>query len=147
MLVKGDVRINAPLEKVWEFLVNPHVVARCAPGVESLEIIIPDRQFRAVASIGFGSAKVTFITDVEWLEMESPYRAKMKAHGIAPGSAADVVAEMSLVSAGDSFTELAWWADVTISGTIASLASRLMGSVTQKLTDLFFDCVRKQIET
>lgn len=42
---------------------------------------------------------------------------------------------------------MAWTVDVTISGTIAALASRMMGGVTKRLTAAFFDCMKKQIET
>ena len=42
-------------------------------------------------------------------------------------------------------TVLDWSCDVTVAG-IASLAARLMAPVTQKLTDSFFDQVRKRIE-
>jgi hypothetical protein len=35
---------------------------------------------------------------------------------------------------------------VTVVGTIASLAARLMGTVTEKLTAARFECVRKKIE-
>jgi hypothetical protein len=38
-------------------------------------------------------------------------------------------------------------ADVMIVGQIASLAARLMTPISQKLTGLFFDEVRKRIET
>ena len=37
-------------------------------------------------------------------------------------------------------------ADVTISGSIASLATRLMGSVAQKLAGAFFECAKGKIE-
>jgi carbon monoxide dehydrogenase subunit G len=57
----------------------------------------------------------------------------------------DVLAEMALSEAPGG-TALDWKADVTISGTLTSLASRLMGSVTKKVTGAFFECVRKKIE-
>jgi carbon monoxide dehydrogenase subunit G len=115
--------------------------------VQSVEIVVPDQKFRAVASVGFGSVKATFVTDVEWLEVDSPSRAKMKAHGKAPGSAMDAISEMKLSEGADGSTDLKWSADVTVVGTIASLAARLMGSVTQKLTGEFFNCVKKKIES
>jgi carbon monoxide dehydrogenase subunit G len=146
MHLEGTVAINAGREKVWQFLTDPNAVSQCAPGVESLTIVEPDKKFQVVAAIGFGSVKVTFKTDVEWLEMEMPQRAKMKAHGVAPGSAADVISEMLLNLQGDGSTELKWTADVVVLGTIASLAARLMGTVTQKIVGSFFNCVKTKIE-
>ena len=146
MRLQGTVNIKASRQKVWEFLTDPHAVSGCAPGVESLEILIPEQKFRAVASVGLGSVKVRFATDVEWVELDAPNRAKMKAHGTAPGSAVDATSEMLLADGPDGSTEMQWSADVVVLGTIASLASRLMGSVTQKLTEQFFQCVKKEIE-
>jgi uncharacterized protein len=146
MHFEGTVTINAPRDHVWEFLTDPHSVSQCAPGVQSLEIIEPDKKFRANVSVGLGTVKAKFTMDVEWLELDSPNRARMKGHGTAPGSAVDVLSEMVLVENSDGGTELNWTADITVLGTIASLASRLMGSVTQKLTTSFFACVKQKIE-
>jgi carbon monoxide dehydrogenase subunit G len=144
--LEGSVSINTAREKVWAFLTDPNAVSQCAPGLESLEIITPNQKFRVVVSVGFGTVKATFNTDVEWLEREPMDRLKFKAHGNAPGSAVDASADVKLSDGANGATELNWAADVVILGTIASLASRLMGGVTQRLTAAFFECARKQIE-
>ncbi len=131
---------------MWAFLTDPDAVSLCAPGLKSMEIIEPDKRFRAVAAVGIGSMKATFTTDVEWTELEPPERAEMKARGNAPGSAVEARAEMKLRKKGENATELEWTADVVVMGTIAALASRMMGGVTQKLTGEFFECVRSRIE-
>jgi carbon monoxide dehydrogenase subunit G len=147
MKLEGDVIIHAQREKVWDFLLNIEDMSACIPGLESLEALEPGRKYLVTASVGLGTVKVRFDADIEWLEIEPPTRAMLKGHGTAPGSAGDATAEMSLTDGPDGSTLLKWWAEVVISGTIASLASRLMGSVTKKLTASFFECVRKQIET
>jgi hypothetical protein len=146
MQFKGVVSIQASRDKVWQSLTDPEFVSQCAPGLEKMEIIVPDEKFRVVASIGLGSVKATFTTDVEWLELEAPNHARMKAHGTAPGSGMDATSDMYLSDGANGTTELNWQADVIIVGTIASLASRLLGSVTQKLTNAFFGCVKAKIE-
>jgi len=144
--LEGTVEIAAPRQRVWDFLTDPPAVAHCAPGLETIEIVEPGRRFRAVASLGLGSIKTRFTVDVEWLEMEPPGRAVARAHGTASGSTADVAAEMLLTESIPGTTQLKWTAEVTINGTIASLASRMMGGVTQKLSGQFFDCVRASVE-
>jgi uncharacterized protein len=142
----GTVSIKAPRAKVWAFLTDPEKVAGCAPGLEKLEIVEKDKKFRATTSIGFGSVKVRFVNDVEWVEMNPPNMARMKAHGTAPGSGVDAVTSMQLTDGQDGATDLAWSADVNVVGTVASLAARLMSGVTKKLTSAFFEAVRKEIE-
>lgn len=147
MKLEGTVNINAPQEEVWKFLIDPDKVAHCVPGLKSLEVVIPDKQFDVVASIGLGAVNATFNASVEWVELDAPNRAEMKAHGTAPGSAVDVTSEMKLSSNEDGVTTVDWSADVVVVGTIASLASRLMPGVTKKLSGTFFDCFKKQLET
>lgn len=146
MHLSGTTTINAPRLTVWKFLTDVQAVAQCAPGVESVEVIEPNKKFRAIASVGFGSVKVKFSGDGEWVEMDEPNRAVVKGHGKAPGSAADVSAEMILSDTNDGGTEMKWSAEVNIMGSIASIASRMMGTVAQKLTGEFFNNVKQKIE-
>jgi len=146
MQFEGTLNINAPREKVWDYLTSPDFVSQCAPGLRSVEILIPDQQFKAIAEVGFGSAKVTFEATIEWLEMHIHRFAKMKAHAKTPGSNVDVISEMRLTSHEGS-TNLDWKADVNIVGQLVSTAARLMPSVTRNLTAAFFDCVKGKIET
>ncbi len=146
MHFEGQVEIAADRETVWAFITDPNKVGKCAPGVESIDIVEADKSFKAVASIGLGNLKVRFNADVEWTELDAPAKASLKAHGTAPGSATDVLATMILIDSDNGMTTMDWSADVSILGTIASLASRMMGSVTEKLTQEFFTCMKSQIE-
>jgi uncharacterized protein len=146
MNFNGTVTIRAPREKVWTFLTDPNALTQCAPGLESLEVLVPNESFRAVASVGFGAIKARFTIDATWMDLDAPNRARMKMSGKAPGSAVNGSSEMVLSDGADGATLLTWSSDVTVVGAIASLAARLMGVVTQKLTSAFFDCVRAKIE-
>jgi len=146
MHLEGTVNIKASRETVWQFLTDPNKVSQCAPGVETVEIVEPGKKFRAVAAIGFGTVKARFAGDAEFLELEAPNRAKIKGHGNAPGSAADVMSEMFLSDGPEGSTEMRWTADIVVLGQLASLAARMMAPVSQKLTEQFFSCVKKKIE-
>jgi len=147
MLLKGDVTIKAPRKKVWDFLTDPNQIGQCVPGVEKIETIEDLKKYRGVVSVGLGSVKARFSGEVDVLELDEPNRAKLKAHGTATGSAADAVSEMHLSDGADGATLVHWTADINVSGQLASLASRLMAPVSQKLAGIFYDEVRKRIET
>ena len=146
MNFEGTVNIEASREEVWKFLTDPHQVGSCAPGLESLEIVTPDEEFLAVASMGLGSIKVKFTATVKWLEMDNLERAKLQVQAKAPGSSVEATSEMFLSDGDNGSTDLRWTADISIMGKIASLASRLMGSVTNKMTGEFFKCMKAKIE-
>lgn len=146
MHLEGIVSISAPRQQVWESLTDPYFVSQCAPGLESMEVIEPDKKFQAVAGAGFGSIKVTFKTDVEWIELDAPTRASMKVHGTAPGSAMDMTSAMILGDSPDGSTELNWTAEIVVLGTIASVAARLMQPVANLLVGALFRCIKGKIE-
>lgn len=146
MRFEGTLTVKAPRERVFAFLTDPQAVSRCAPGLESLEILTPKQRFRAVASVGLGAVKATFVNEVEWLDLVAPSRASMKVHGTAPGSAMDATTSMVLSDGPGGTTDLQWTADVNVAGTVASLAARLMSSVARKLAGAFFDCVKRSVE-
>ena len=147
MRLQGEVTIRAPRKKVWDFMTDPNQIGQCAPGVEKIEMIEPLKHYRGVVSVGLGAVKARFSGDVEVTELDEPNYAKLKAHGSASGSVADAVSEMRLSDGPEGSTVLSWTADVNVSGQLASLASRLMVPVSQKLAQVFYDQVKKKIET
>jgi carbon monoxide dehydrogenase subunit G len=146
MRFEGKDTIRASRSEVWKFLTDAESVSKCTPGLESMEILEPNRKFQALGALGLGTVKVKFKTTIEWTELKAPETAKMKMNGTAPGSSIDVVSEVHLADAPSGATEIAWSADVAVVGTIASLAARLMKPVTAKMTADFFTCVKKKIE-
>jgi len=146
MQLKGDVIIKAPRKKVWDFLTDPNQLAQCVPGVEKVEEIEKLKKYRGVVSVGLGSVKARFNGEVDILELNEPNFAKLKAHGKATGSTADAISEMTMSDAPDNSTLVAWTADINVSGQLASLVSRLMIPVSQKLAGVFYDEVKKRIE-
>lgn len=146
MLIEGKDNIKATRAKVWKFLTDAESVSKCTPGIESMEIIEPGKKFRAIGALGLGTVKVKFNTTIEWLELQKPDKAKMKMSGTAPGSSIDVGSEIQLADGPKGSTDLTWKADVSVVGSIASLAARLMKPVTAKMTGQFFSCLKKNIE-
>jgi carbon monoxide dehydrogenase subunit G len=147
MDLRGEVTIQATPEEVWAFLIQPDQVGACVPGLENLEVVVPGEHFQVVASVGLGSVKARFNADVRWAELDPPHRARMLAKGTAPGNQLDASSEMILTPGPSGDTQLSWNARVMISGTLASLANRVMGSVAKRLSGAFFDCVKARVET
>ena len=146
MQFSGTVDIRASRDRVWAFLVNPNDVGSCGPGVESIEIV-DDTHFRAKAKVGVGFISARFVVDMTMAELQPPDRALIKAHGQAPGSAVDATATMALKDGPDGATTMDWSADVTISGTLASVGARLIEGTANKMIGQTFECIRVKLET
>src|SRR3972149_7059552 len=126
MPLSGSVTIKAPRQKVGDLLTDPQKAGQCAPGVESVEVVVPGQKFRATVAIGFGAMKARFTGEAEWLELEPPNRAKIKAHGATPGSAADVTCEMILSDGPAGATEMKWTAGAGGMGPLPTPGARLL---------------------
>ena len=145
MQFSGTVDIKAPRDKVWAFLIDPNQVGSCGPGVESIEVI-DETHFRAKAKVGVGFISARFVVDLELAEQDPPTKAVIKAHGQAPGSAVDATATMSLSDGDEGATKMDWSADVTISGTLASVGARLIDGTANKMIGQTFECIRSKLE-
>jgi carbon monoxide dehydrogenase subunit G len=53
---------------------------------------------------------------------------------------------MDLSDAPGGATTMAWEADVTISGTLASVGARMIEGTANRLIDQTFDCIRAKLE-
>src|SRR5690348_2355576 len=145
MHFEGAQPIKAPLQAVWNALLDPNRVAACTPGFVSMEILDANH-FKPVVGVGLGAVKAKFTLDVQVTERQEPDRAAMKMHGVAAGSAVDMVATVNLAAASEAETTMNWVADVTVSGTIASVGARLIESVARKQVAKFFDCFSHKLE-
>ncbi len=145
MHFEGAQPIKAPMQAVWNALLDPNRVAACTPGFVSMEILDANH-FKPVVGVGLGAVKAKFTLDVQVTERQEPDHAAMKMHGVAAGSAVDMVATVNLAAATEAETTMNWVADVTVSGTIASVGARLIESVARKQVAKSFDCFSHKLE-
>jgi uncharacterized protein len=145
MHFEGTVQINAPRDRVWAFVIDPKQVGQCGPGVESIEVT-DDTHFKATAKVGVGFISARFVVNLEFVDLDAPNAATIKAHGQAPGSAVDADARMELSDADGGGTTMDWSAEVNIAGTIASVGARLIEGTANKMIGQTFDCMRTKLE-
>ena len=145
MQFQGTVEIAAPRDRVWAFVMDPNQVGQCGPGVESIEVI-DTTHFKTTAKVGIGFISARFVVDLEFIDVNEPDQATIKAHGQAPGSAVDALAEMRLSDGEGGTTVMDWNADVNLSGTLASVGARLIEGTANKMIAQTFDCMRAKLE-
>jgi len=133
----GSPIITAPRQQVWTRLTDPDFVAASGPGVESVETLDPTH-FKVVSGLGIGPVKVRFRLDVELFDIIEGETLKMRALGKAPGAAVEVISQLELQDAGLGRTRLQWSAISELSGTVASVAGRLLEGTARKLTEQFW---------
>lgn len=137
MKISGTSTLEAPVDKVWEAILDPAVLARCIPGCEALSTVGEDRYAMSVTA-GVAAIKGTYAGEVSLADKVAPHSLTMKASGAgAPGTIdADVKVRLSPSATGG--TELTYDADAAVGGTIGGVGQRMLAGVTKKMAGQFF---------
>jgi carbon monoxide dehydrogenase subunit G len=137
MIIEGEEKIEAPVQKVWEALNDPEILRECIPGCESLDKK-SDTEMAAVVSLKIGPIKARFNGEVQLVNLNPPYSYTIQGEG--KGGIAGFAkggADVSLKEDGDA-TILTYAAKADVGGKMAQLGSRLITSTSKKLAGEFF---------
>ena len=145
LVIEGEERVDAPVEKVWAALNDPDTLQACIPGCQSLEQK-SDTELAAKVVLKVGPIKATFAGEVTLSNLNPPHsytitgEGKGGIAGFAKGGA-DVV----LVEESPGVTLLKYTAKADVGGKMAQLGSRLMESTSKKLAGQFFSTLNEKV--
>ncbi|GAB3204721.1 SRPBCC family protein [Marinactinospora thermotolerans] len=140
MKVTGNATLNAPVEEVWDTLLDPRVLARAIPGCEQLEATGPDR-YRGTITAGVASIRGTFQGEVELADLRRPAALTLRAAGAGgPGTVRAEVA-VRLADLGDGRTEVAYDADAVVGGMVGGVGQRVLAGVAKRMAGEFFAAI------
>jgi carbon monoxide dehydrogenase subunit G len=134
----GDFESEHPPDELWNYFTDPEILAQCAPGCDHIEQE-SESEMSATVSVGVGSVKPTFDVDMVVVEADEPNQLVMNAGGDASRNSFETVAEMTLEEREGGGTYATWNAETAVSGLIASLGQRALGSVADRLVNNFFE--------
>ena len=149
MDLKGETRIAAPREAVWEALNDPAVLARCIEGVETLERGTDGEgrtRFDGRMNAKVGPVRATFAGGVTVTEPDPPHRyvlvgeGKGGVAGFAKGSAEVVLGDA------DGGTLLTYAVTSSVGGKLAQLGSRLIEGTARSYAASFFERFKAEVE-
>ncbi|MGB3832299.1 MAG: carbon monoxide dehydrogenase subunit G [Mesorhizobium sp.] len=145
LVIEGEERIAAPIDKVWAALNNPEVLKESIPGCESLEKK-SDTELAATVVLKIGPIKATFQGEVTLLNLNPPHSYTIQGEG--KGGIAGFAkggADVTLSADGADTTVLKYAAKADVGGKIAQLGSRLIDSTSRKLAGQFFSTFGEKV--
>ena len=144
MKISGQNSVAAPVQQVWDALLDPSVLVRTIPGCERLEET-GDHSYAMTVSAGVAAIKGTYDGTCALSDLDEPTSLTMKVQGAgAPGTIGATVS-VSFDDNGDGTTLLRYDADAVVGGMIGGVGQRMLSSVSKRMAGEFFGNVERAI--
>jgi carbon monoxide dehydrogenase subunit G len=137
MEIKGEYRIPAPRQKVWEALNDPEILKKTIPGCDEL-VKVSDTEMNGKVTAKVGPVSAKFAGKVTLSDIKPPesYTIFGEGQGGVAGFAKGG-AKVSLAEDGAE-TVLTYVADAQVGGKLAQIGSRLIQSTATVMANQFF---------
>jgi len=144
MDIFGSYTFNAPVDRVWDLLMDPDAISSCIPGCDRFEPVGEDR-YNVTLTVAMAAITGTYQGTVVLTDktLHQSYRLAMEGQG-RPGFVKGT-SVIALRPAGDA-TAVDVSGAVHTGGPIARLGQRLIGGVAKMILDRFFACLRAKLE-
>ncbi|QQG48884.1 MAG: carbon monoxide dehydrogenase subunit G [archaeon] len=133
--LEGSNKINAPRERVFSMLTDPHFLAKTLPDAEDVRVLDAS-SLEAKLKLRVAVVSSTLKVRMSIADKTPPSKATLLAEGSGSGSNMRINSTFTLE--GDSPTTMSWSADADITGVMAGLGSALLkGFATKKVAEIF----------
>jgi carbon monoxide dehydrogenase subunit G len=145
MDISGSYRFEAPLDRVWNLLMDPTVIASCIPGCQELAPDGEDRH-RAKLSVALSAITGTYDGTVVISEKNPPVSYRLTVDGQGKPGFVKGSAAITLRADG-TCTVVEVSGTVQTGGPIARLGQRLIGGVANMMQDRFFASLQAKLQS
>jgi len=146
--LEQSFEVRAPVERVWETLIDIERVARCLPGAEITEAG-EDGTYRGTFSVRLGPTTAAYRGELRMEEVdERAHRVAMGASGQDKrGQGSAKASIVSTLRQEDDVTRVDVETDFTITGRLARFGrGGMIQDISNRLLKDFADCLRQRIE-
>ena len=147
MELKSDFEVSVGVDRAWEVLTNPELIAPCLPGARLDEV--EGDEFRGAVKVKVGPISSEYRGKATMVELNrEELRIVIRAEGRdtrgAGNAAADITAQMEAVS--ENTTRVEVITDLKISGKVAQFGRGVLGDVSAKLMGQFVNNLEEMLQ-
>ena len=147
MQIQNDFVVEAPLDAVWNHVLDVGKVAPCMPGAELTETI-DATNWKGKVAIKLGPVSMSFAGTVTMTERDdATHHVVLKADGREQRGrgAASALVTANMEAIDDGNTKVAFTTDLTITGAAAQYGRGMIQDISSKLTGEFATCLKANI--
>jgi hypothetical protein len=143
MLIENSFEVDAPIGRVWSYMLDVEKVVPCMPGAELTETI-DETHWKGKVIVKLGPVALSFAGKVEMQERdEVGHKVVLKGSGMEQRGkgAASATVTTSLEQTANG-TKVSIVQDLIVQGQAAQFSRGMMQDVSSKLTQRFADCLQ-----
>ncbi len=148
MDLDGKFTLVAPIQEVWDLMLQPGTLASCIPGAEKIETT-DNKHYNCLIkqSVGPISVKLQFAVDLT--EITPPKYVKAVGRGEALGKLGTFTMDLivNLTEPAPKSVEVAYKTSVNIVGKLATFGERIMRAKAKQVGEDFTKNLQKKLET
>jgi carbon monoxide dehydrogenase subunit G len=142
--IEGERRIEAPRERVFRALTDPHELSELIPGVERVEVSSED-EWIAVVKPPFGRG-LNLKLDMHVTDRRPPEHARLVAWGKSFGARISIETEFELAENGAG-TDMTWSAEVGLAGLLRGLRGKALEPAARQQAERSLDRLQRRVES
>ena len=146
--IEQRFEVQAPVERVWQYLIDPKRVVGCLPGAELLEQQ-DDRTFLGAIKVKVGPLSMSYKGQAKFTEVnEQMHQVRMvgDAREITGSGSTKVTMLSTVVPLASGGSEVSVNADVELVGKIVQFGRGMIEEVSRQMFKQFATCVRTHLE-
>lgn len=127
MLIEGKFTLKAPIQKAWDFLLEPGTLVSCIPGAEKM-VAIDDKTWEGIIKQKVGPISVKLQFKQTFADVEPPKHLKALGRGSALGGLGTFTQEtiVDLTEVAKDEVEVAYKSNVSLVGRLSTFGERIM---------------------
>lgn len=148
MLIEGKFTMKAPIQQVWDFLLEPGTLASCIPGAEKMEPV-DDKTWEGVVKQKVGPIGIKLNFTQTLTEIDPPKHVKAVGRGAAVGGAGTFTQEtvVDLTEISKDEVEVAYRSNVSMVGRLAVFGERIMRAKVKKVGEEFTRNLQEKLKS
>ncbi|HKV35670.1 MAG TPA: SRPBCC family protein [Pyrinomonadaceae bacterium] len=146
--IEQRFEVQAPVERVWQYLIDPKRMVHCLPGAELLEQQ-DDQTFLGAIKVKVGPLSMSYKGQAKFTEInEETHQVRMVGNAReVGGSGSTKVSMLSTVSAlANGGSEVLVNADIDLVGKVVQFGRGMIEEVSRQMFRQFSTCVKQQLE-
>ena len=146
MELKGRHTVNATPATLWNMLMDTDTLSKIVPGISKLEKT-GDNSYKSILEIKIGPVGGSFTRNLHMENIEEQKGFTLKVQQNSSVGNANAAIKIQLIPVNPEETEVAFDGDVKVTGLLASIGQRILGSAANMLTKQFFANLDREVSS